>query len=77
MLDSKAVFEEALQHFPKWMDIRKRGLKTAGGKFLNAIIEEVDDIQKAIDDFKRDYFAINYIGRESENYRLSLCSQYW
>ena len=66
MLDSKAVFEEALQHFPKWMDIRKRGLKTTGGKFLNAIIEEVDDIQKAIDDFKRDYFAINYIGRESE-----------
>jgi len=64
MLDSRTAFEQAVLHFPKWMDIRKRKNKSDGGKYLQSIIQELDDIQAAIEDYKKDFFIINYIGKE-------------
>lgn len=66
MLNSRESFQEAIKHFPRWMDIRKRAEKSDGGKFLRSIIMELDEIQKAIIDYKKDFFIINYIGREDE-----------
>jgi hypothetical protein len=63
-LDSRTAFEEAVRHFPRWMDIRKRKHKSDGGKYLQSIINELDDIQAAIEDYKKDFFIINYIGKE-------------
>ncbi|MCY8890575.1 hypothetical protein P8918_13455 [Bacillus spizizenii] len=64
MLNSREAFEEAIRHFPKWMDIRKRKSKSEGGKFLQSMIDELDDIQGALEDYRKDFFIINYIGRE-------------
>lgn len=65
MLDSRTAFEDAVRHFPKWMDIRKRKNKSDGGRYLQSIVKELDDIQAAIEDYKKDFFIINYIGKEN------------
>jgi hypothetical protein len=64
MQDVRIAFLEAVKQFPSWMDIRKRPFKSIGGHFLRSIIEEQEDIQRALVDFKKDFFIISYIGRE-------------
>lgn len=66
MLESKELFDKVIKNFPRWMDIRKRSKKSDGGNFLLSIIEEFDEIENAINEYKKDFFAINYIGREDE-----------
>lgn len=64
MQDSRTIFLEAIKHFPRWMDIRKRPLTSVGGHFLRSIIEELDEVQRTLIDFKNEFFILTYVGRE-------------
>lgn len=64
MLNSRVAFDNIIRHFPKWMNIRKRKHKSYGGNYLYAIAKELDDIQREIENYKKDFFIINYIGKE-------------
>jgi hypothetical protein len=64
MLNANDLIEKMKLHFPRWMDIRKRITKSDGGKLLYSVAEETADIQKAIEDYKKDFFLEGYIGRE-------------
>lgn len=66
LLSSKRTFDRIIEYFPQWMDIRKRRRKAAGANYLLSIIEELDEINLALIDYKKDFFAVNYIGREHE-----------
>lgn len=60
MLDINKKFEEALEHFPKWTDIRKRAYKSRGGKYLLSLLEELSDVNTAILKMKKSFFLVNY-----------------
>lgn len=64
------VFEDIINkmkiHFPRWMDIRRRIKTSNGGNYLSSIGEEIVDIQKAIDEYKKDFFIDKYIGKEND-----------
>lgn len=60
MLDIDKKFEEALKNFPKWTDIRKRSLKSRGGKYLLSLLEELSDINASILKMKKSFFLVNY-----------------
>ena len=64
MQNSRTIFLEAIKHFPRWMDIRKRPLTSVGGHFLRSIIEELDEVQRTLVDFKNEFFILTYVGRE-------------
>lgn len=53
-------------HFPKWMDIRRKVKTSSGGQVLYATAKEIAEIKSAIDDYKKDFFIDNYIGKEDE-----------
>ena len=57
-------FARALQYFPKWMQIRRRPYKSTSGHLLMAVIEEMTSIYKEVDDYTKDFFLVNYAGRE-------------
>lgn len=61
MLEQDKILLLMTKHFPRWMDIRKRVRTSNGGKYLQALASEVADIQDAIDEYKKDFFLINYI----------------
>lgn len=65
-MDAREAFEEAARHFPRWMDIRKRQLSSAGGKFLYSILAEIAEIEKERIQFEKGFFLKNYLGREHE-----------
>lgn len=60
MLDINKKFKEALENFPKWMDIRKRAHKSRGGKYLLSLLEELSDVNTAILKMKKSFFLVNY-----------------
>lgn len=64
MQSAQQAFEKAVQHFPSWMDIRKRKHKSIGGHYLRSITEEVSGINEAIEDYRKSFFAYNYVGKE-------------
>ncbi|WP_139995290.1 hypothetical protein [Kurthia sp. Dielmo] len=65
MLDKKQLYENAIMHFPRRSDIRKR--KTSNGaKLLRSILEEADDFNQAIEELRASFFAINYKGKADE-----------
>ena len=57
-------FIKALQYFPKWMQIRRRPYKSNAGYLLMSIIEEMTDIWREVDEYAKDFFLVNYAGRE-------------
>ena len=57
-------FARALQYFPKWMQIRRRPYKSTSGHLLRAVIEEMTSIYKEVDEYTKDFFLVNYAGRE-------------
>lgn len=65
-MDYRNVFEKMLNYFPSWSDIRKRHNTSNGGAIIRAYAMESDEIQKAIDDYKKSYFLINYTGKEND-----------
>lgn len=67
MMNQEDLLQKMKNHFPRWMDIRKRTDKSVGGKLLSSVAEEFSDsIQIAIDDYKKDFFIDNYQGREDD-----------
>lgn len=60
MLEQDKILSLMTKHFPRWMDIRKRVKTSNGGKYLQSLAYEVADIQTAIDEYKKDFFLINY-----------------
>lgn len=65
-MDKNTAFNQAVLHFPRWMDIRKRKETSEGGKFLKAIIGEIDDIQKEEENYRGEFFLANYVGKEDK-----------
>ena len=65
-LSKKRILNIMRHSFPSWTDIRKRTNKSVGGKMLTAYSNEFDKIQEAIDDYKKIFFLLNYLGHEDE-----------
>ena len=59
-------FLEAVKKFPRWTNLRRRPIESNGGKILRSIIEEIARVEDAIIEYKKDFFLVNYIGREEE-----------
>ena len=57
-------FIEAAKKFPRWNNTRRRPTTSVGGKLLQSIIEEIGKVEDAIIEYKKDFFIVNYIGRE-------------
>ena len=65
-LQSDNFFNSILKVFPRWMDIRKRPKSSDGGLFLLSIAQEFDQIAAALNEYKKDFFLLYYIGREDK-----------
>ena len=65
MTTAKA-FQRALAFFPKWMNLRRRPYTSNSGKLLDAILSEIDYIESALEEYRKDFFLVHYIGREEE-----------
>ncbi len=65
MINKEVALENALKNFPRWMDIRKRSKKSNGGLYLKSIVDELEDIEKEIIEYRKEFFAVNYLGKES------------
>ena len=57
-------FIEAAKKFPRWNNIRRRPTKSVGGKILRSVVEEIGKVEDAIIEYKKDFFLVNYIGKE-------------
>lgn len=57
-------FIEACRKFPRFMNVRRRYEKSSGGKLLRSVLEEIGAVEEAILDYKKDFFIVNYFGRE-------------
>lgn len=64
--DAYAHFIGAARKFPRWTNTRRRPTESNGGKVLRSIIEEIAAVEDEIIEFKKDFFIVNYIGREEE-----------
>lgn len=63
MLDKNTLLSLMTKHFPRWMDIRKRVKTSNGGMYLQSLAYNTSLIQEAIEDYKKDFFLINYRDR--------------
>ena len=63
---ARETFLKAVAEFPRWMNIRKRPEKSNSGLLLKSIIDEQTDIAEELDKFIKEFFMINYVGKESE-----------
>ena len=52
--------------FPRWMDIRRKVKTSTGGHYMCSIAEQIEEIQEAINDYRKDFFIDRYIGKEDE-----------
>ena len=59
-------FIDAAKKFPRWSNLRRRPNNSIQGKLLKSIINEIAAIEDAIIEYKKDFFIVNYIGRENE-----------
>ena len=66
MLVYEDLIEKLKEHFPRWMDIRRKINSSVGGQYLKSIASAISDIQPAINDYKKDFFINNYFGKENE-----------
>ena len=64
--DAYEQFIAAAKKFPRWTNIRRRPTESVGGKILRSIIEEIAAVEDAILEYKKDFFLVNYVGREEE-----------
>ena len=42
--------------FPRWMDIRRKVKSSTGGHYLHSIAEQIEEIQQAINEYRKDFF---------------------
>ena len=66
MLVLEDLISKMKVHFPRWMDIRRKVTSSNGGLYLSSIAGAIADIQKYIDEYKKDFFLDKYIGNEDE-----------
>lgn len=59
-------FMDAAKKFPRWSNLKRRPNNSVQGKLLKSIIEEIAAVEDAIIEYKKDFFIVNYIGRENE-----------
>lgn len=55
------IIEKMKECFPRWMDIRRKIKTSTGGNYLYALAEETAEIEKAINDYRREFFIDNYL----------------
>lgn len=60
------IYLKAIEFFPRWMNIRRRPYKSSEGDLLSSIIEEYQDVRRAIEEYQKDFFLVNFFGREDE-----------
>ena len=53
MFDYNSMIQRAIEFFPTWSDIRKRYKTSAGGKLLSSTIEEICELEGAIEEYKK------------------------
>lgn len=63
MLTTENIRNLMKEHFPRWMDIRKRILTSKGGNLVTAIAEEIASIQEAIEAYKKEFFLVNHLDK--------------
>lgn len=66
MFDYNGMIQRAVKFFPTWSDIRKRYTTSSGGKLLSSVTEEVMELEKAINEYKKYYFLDTYEGHEDD-----------
>lgn len=66
MLNTQNLLNKMLEHFPRWMDIRKRATSSIGGQLLEAVADETATLQTTLEDFKKDFFIDSYFGKEED-----------
>lgn len=66
MLNTETLLSKMLEHFPKWMDIRKRAKTSVGGQLLESVAEETATLKQTLEDFKKDFFIDAYFGKEDK-----------
>ena len=59
-------FIKAAGKFPRWTNIRRRPTESNMGKVLRSIFEEHENVIRAIEEYKKDFFIKYYHGREEE-----------
>ena len=59
MLIQEDILSKMKQHFPKWMDIRRK-VTSSGSLLLETLASETSEIKNAIEDYKKDFFIDNY-----------------
>lgn len=63
MLKHYELLEDALTHFPKWTDIRKRS-SSKGQQYLSSVMRQTAVVQEEVDLYKKEHFARHYLGGE-------------
>lgn len=66
MFNYSNMIKRAIEFFPIWSDIRKRGTKSIGGMVVNSALEETLELEKAIQAYKDFYFLDKYQDKEEE-----------
>lgn len=66
MFDYNSMMKRVVDFFPRWMDIRKRYTTSTGGKMLGSIVEELVDVEDALNEYKKYYFLDTYEGHEDD-----------
>lgn len=66
MLVLEDLIEKMKLQFPRWMDIRRKVKTSTGGHYMHSMAEQIEDIQEAINDYRKDFFIDRYIGKEDE-----------
>ena len=66
MLIQEDILSKMKQHFPKWMDIRRK-VTSSGSLLLETLASETSEIKNAIEDYKK------YVYDKSYNNSTSLC----
>lgn len=60
MLLSHDLIKDAVKHFPRWMDIRKRYKTSTGGKLLGSIAQEIEVVHEEVEKYVEQFFIPFY-----------------
>lgn len=52
--------------FPRWTNLRRRPTESNAGRILRSIFEEHENVDKAIEAYKKEFFLKNYEGKEDD-----------
>ena len=65
-MKSETLFKNALAFFPKWMNINRRPYESTQGRILSSILSEFDEIEKSLEEYRKEFFLINYLDKEND-----------